>query len=134
MSSRFVPVMALVVAMLLTGIGTYGYLGSRQSVIRRPAKAPTQALPPPPAYLLTGTLFLAQGGALYSLSGGQFKQLTTPGGWMQPMILPTGASLVAVKREAAYADVYQLATDGSVLAKLTNNVAPSRFSPTAPVA
>ena len=128
MRSRFVPLVALVVAMLLTGIGTYGYLGSRQSVIRRPAKAPTQALPPPPAYLLTGTMFLAQGGALYSLSGGQFKQLTTPGGWMQPMILPTGASLVAVKREAAYADVYQLATDGSVLAKLTTNVAPSRFS------
>jgi Tol biopolymer transport system component len=127
-SSKVVPVIALVVAMLLTGIGTFAYLGSHQSVIRRPAKAPTQALPPPPAYLLTGTMFLAQGGALYSLSSGQFKQLTAPGGWMQPMILPTGASLVAVKREAAYADVYQLATDGSVLAKLTNNVAPSRFS------
>jgi Tol biopolymer transport system component len=47
---------------------------------------------------------------------------------MQPMILPTGASLVAVKRDIAFSDLYQLATNGSVIAKLTNNAAPSRFS------
>jgi WD40-like Beta Propeller Repeat len=128
MSSKFIPVIALVVAMLVVGIGTYGYLGSHQSAIRRPAKAPTQALPPPPAYLLTGTMYLAQGGAIYSLSGGQFRQLTDPAGWMQPMILPTGASLVAVKRDVAFSDLYELATNGSVIAKLTNNAAPSRFS------
>ena len=128
MSSKSIPVVALVVAMLLTGIGTYTYLGAHKSVIRQPPKAPTQALPAPPAYLLSGTLYLAQAGALYSLSRGQFRQLTVPAGWMQPQMLSTGASFLAVKREAAYADVYQLAVDGSILAKLTSNAAPSRFS------
>jgi Tol biopolymer transport system component len=128
MSSRIMPVIALVVAMLLTGVGTYTFLGAHKSVVRQPPKAPTQALPPPPAYLLTGTLYLSQGGAIYSLSGGQFKQLTESAGWMQPAILPTGSGLLAVKRDWAYADVYQLGTDGHVVAKLTNNVAPSKYS------
>ena len=128
MSSRVIPVIALVVAMLIAGVGTYTYLGSHQSVVRQQAKAPTQVAPPPPAYLLSGTLFLAQAGALYSLSGGQFRRLTNPGGWTQPEILATGDSLLAVKREYSYADVYQLATNGSVLARLTTNAAPSRFS------
>jgi Tol biopolymer transport system component len=47
---------------------------------------------------------------------------------MQPALLPNGGGLLAIKREAAYADVYQLAATGSVVAKLTNNIAPSRFS------
>jgi hypothetical protein len=128
MMSRFSPVIALVIAMLLTGIGTYTYLGAHKSAVRQPPKAPTKVQPPPPAYLLTGTIYLAQGGAIYSLSSGQFRQLTDAAGWMQPALLPNGGGLLAIKREAAYADVYQLAATGSVVAKLTNNIAPSRFS------
>lgn len=119
---------ALVIAMLLTGIGTYTYLGAHKSAVRQQPKAPTQALPPPPATLLSGTLYLAQAGALYSLSGGHFNRLTEPAGWMQPAILPNGTDLIAVKRDAAFADAYRLGTDGHVAAKLTNNAAPSRFS------
>jgi len=128
MSSRFTPVLALVVAMLLTGIGTYTYLGAHQSVVRQAPKAPTKVQPPPPAFLLTGTIYLSQGGALYSLSAGQFRQLTDAAGWMQPALLPNGAGLLAVNREATYADLYQLATNGTVVTKLTNNIAPGRFS------
>jgi len=127
-SSKAIPVIALVVAMLLTGVGTYTYLGAHRSVLRQPPKAPTQVKPLPPAFLLSGTLYLAQSGTLYTLSSGQFRQLTTPGGWMQPQILPAGTNFLAIKRETLYADVYQLAADGSVIAKLTSNAAPSRFS------
>ena len=130
MSSKSLPVIGLVVAMLLTGIGTYTYLGAHQSVVRRPAKAPSEVkLPAPtPESLLSGTLYVAQGGALYSLAGGQFKELTAAAGWMQPQALPGGTTLVAVKREGTYADIYQLAADGKVIARLTNNAAPSRYS------
>ena len=128
MRSRYVPALVLVVVMLFTGVGTYTYLGAHQSVVRRQPKAPTQVAPRPPAALLSGTLYLAQAGALYSLSSGKFQQLIAPGGWMQPAILANGSDLIAVKRETYYADVYRLATDGHVVAKLTSNVAPSRFS------
>lgn len=128
MTSRFVPVIALVVAMLFTGIGTYTYLGAHQTVHRQPPKTPVQAPPPPPAMLLSGTMYLSQGGAIYSLSAGQFKQLTPAAGWVQPAILPNGGDLLAVKREWAYSDVFRLGTDGQVIAKLTNNTAPSRFN------
>jgi Tol biopolymer transport system component len=130
MRSKSIPVTALVVAMLFAGIGTYTYLGAHQSIVRRAPKAPSETIPRGPASLLSGTMYLAQAGAIYSLAGGQFKRLTAPAGWMQPEILPAGATLVAVKREGAYADVYQLAADGSVVAKLTNNAAPSRVSDT----
>ena len=125
---RYVPVTVLVAAMLLTGVGTYTYLGAHQSVVRKQPKAPTQVSPRPPASLLTGTLYLAQAGSLYSLSGGQFQQLTASGGWMQPAILATGSDLIAVKRDGYFADLYHLGTDGHIIAKLTSNAAPNRFS------
>jgi hypothetical protein len=128
MRSRSFPVIVLVAAMLLTGVGTYTYLGSHQSVVRQRAKAPTQVSPRHPASLLTGTLYLAQAGAIYSLSSGQFHKLTPSAGWMQPAILANGSSLVAVKRDAYFADLYQLGADGHVAAKLTNNVAPSKYA------
>lgn len=128
MISRFGPVVAVVVVMLLTGVGTFLYLGSHKSVVRAVPKAPTQASPLPSALLLPGTLYLSQAGAIYTLHGGQFTQLTTIAGWTQPSMLPGGKSMVAVKRDAAFADVYQLALDGNVIAKLSSNAAPSRFS------
>src|SRR5260221_11949309 len=112
--------------MLLTGIGTYTYLGAHQSVVRRPAKAPSEVkLPAPtPESLLSGTLYVAQGGALYSLAGGQFKELTAAAGWVQPQALPGGTALVAANRDGTYADSYHLAADGQVIAKLTDSAAP----------
>jgi hypothetical protein len=126
--SRFGPVVSVVVVMLLTGVGTFLYLGSHKSVVRALPKAPTQASPRPSALLLPGTLYLSQAGAIYTLHGGQFTQLTTIAGWTQPSMLSGGKSMVAVKRDAAFADVYQLALDGNVIAKLSSNAAPSRFS------
>jgi hypothetical protein len=127
MSFKYLPVIVLVAVMLLTGVGTYTYLGAHKSAVRQLPKAPTQISPQPPASLLTGTLYLAQAGSIYSLSGGQFHQLTAPGGWMQPAILANGSDLIAVKRDYFFADVYRLGTDGHVVAKLTSNVSPSRF-------
>jgi hypothetical protein len=127
MSSRYIPVIVLVTAMLLTGVGTYTYLGSHKSVVRQQPKAPTQVSPRPPASLVPGTLYLAQGGSIYSLSNGHFQQLTAPAGWMQPAILANGSDLIAVKRDSYFADVYRLGVDGHVIAKLTNNAAPSKY-------
>ena len=127
MRFKYVPAVVLIGAMLLSGVGTYAYLGAHQSILRQGPKAPTQ-LSARPASLLAGTLYLAQGGSIYSLSGGQFQRLTAPGGWMQPAILANGSDLIAVKRDWAYADVYRLGTDGHVIAKLTNNAAPSKYS------
>lgn len=118
---------ALIAAMLVAGIGTYLVLGSQQSTIRQNAKRPTQVAPPAPALQLTGTLFLVQGGAIYSLSAGRFDQLTQPAGWAQVAAIPDGSGLIAVKRSGFYSDLYQLGLDGHVVAQLTHNAAPSRF-------
>jgi len=118
---------ALVITMLLSGVGTYIYEAAHQTELRKVAKAPTKIAPAPPAYLLSGTLYLAQGGALYSLGGGVFKSVTPAGGWTQPSLLPNSSSLLAVKRDQSYSNVYQLGLDGSVQSQLTNN-AGSRFN------
>ena len=65
---------ALVATMLLTGCGTYLFLGSHQSAVRQHAKTPVQLPAAPPALLLPGTLYLVQGGAIYTLSAGRFSQ------------------------------------------------------------
>jgi Tol biopolymer transport system component len=118
---------ALVATMLLSGCGTYLLLGSHQSSLRQQARTPTQVAAPAPALLLPGTMYLVQGGAIYSLSAGKFSQVTQPAGWAQVAALPDGSGLIAVKRSTIYSDLYQLGLDGHVVAQLTHNAAPSRF-------
>jgi Tol biopolymer transport system component len=80
-------------------------------------------------------MFMTQNGAIYSLSGGRFHQLTRAGnngtGWMQLSLYP-GNNLLAVNRQVLYSDVYILNRFGTVVRKITsNNVAPRNPDPAA---
>jgi hypothetical protein len=125
----------IAVLMVLSSVGTYMYLGSRQSNVGAGPQEPTSATPSPGAFNLTGTMFMTQNGAIYSLSGGRFHQLTRAGnngtGWMQLSLYP-GDNLLAVNRQVLYSDVYILNRFGTVVRKITsNNVAPRNPDPSA---
>lgn len=107
---------ALVVGMVLFGIGTYTVMGSLRGTGAR-VEHPASSLVSVP-----GTLYLAQGGAIYRLHGASFKQITPEAGWTQPAASPDGSRLVAVKRSLNFADIYILGADGQVQARLTNNI------------
>ncbi len=113
------------VVMVVVGIGSYLYLGTRQSKIAEPPHVPTAAQPSPNAFRLPGTLVLEQGGALYSLSAGRFHELTPAVGWTQPSFLPDG-NLLVVKRPGFYSDVWVMSRFGQPLKQLTNNAASRR--------
>jgi Tol biopolymer transport system component len=123
--SRFVLGVCLVVLMVVTGVTTFLYIGTRHSkAIAAPIK-PTAAQPTPRGFVLPGTLYVAQNGALYSLNSGRYRQLTPEAGWMQPSLMPNG-NLLVVKRAGFSSDVYILNVFGRPLAQLTNNAAPKR--------
>ena len=113
MISRFLLGAGLAVVMLVCGTTA-------------PAQKPTAATPRAQALTLPGTLYLAQSGALYSLSAGRFHQLTPEAGWTQPSLYPDGSNLVAVKQTRAYSDVYVINRFGTVLRQVTSNAAPAR--------
>jgi hypothetical protein len=124
--SRFLLAAGLAVLMAVSGFTSYVYLGSRQSKVVAPPQKPIAATPRAQAFSLPGTIYIAQSGALYSLSAGRFHQLTAEGGWTQPSLAPDGSSLIAVKRESLYSDVYRLTRYGGVTAQLTSNAPPAR--------
>jgi hypothetical protein len=124
--SRFLLGLGLAVLMVITSFTMYFYLGGRQSKIALPAQKPTAASPRAQAFTLPGTLYLAQNGALYSLSAGRFHQLTPEDGWTQPSLYPDGSALLAVRRTNLYSDVYVLSRFGQVIKQETNNTAPLR--------
>ena len=64
MISRFLLALGLAALMVITGVGSYMYLGGRQSRVAVPPQKPTQASPLPDAFILPGTLYFAQSGAL----------------------------------------------------------------------
>ncbi len=115
----------LSVVMVVVGVTSYLYLGTRQSKIAAPPQLPTAAQPSPHAFSLPGTLILAQDGALYSLSSGRFHQLTGFGGWTQPSFTPDG-NLLVIKESTFYSDVYTMNRFGRPLRQLTSNIAPRR--------
>ena len=125
MISRVVLGAVLVVLMLVVGPATYVYLGSKTSKATAPPAKPTAATPRAQAFSLPGTVYMAQDGALYSLSAGRFHQLTAEDGWMQPSLTPDG-NLLAVKATGFYSDVYVLNSFGTPLRRVTNNIAPPR--------
>jgi Tol biopolymer transport system component len=112
--------------MLLSSFTMYSYLGAHKSKVGMAAQKPTAASPRNKAFSLPGTLYLAQSGALYSLSAGRFHQLTPQDGWTQPALYPDGSALLAVKRTNLYSDVYVLSLYGAIIAQETNNTAPLR--------
>ena len=131
MISRFLLAGVLALLMMFSGIGSYVYLGTRQSNLTAPAQVPTSASPSPGAFNLPGTIFLTQSGAIYSLSAGRFHQLTTVAGWTQ--LAPySGSNIMAVKRSLLFSDVYVVSRLGKVLRRLTNNTAPAtNYDPSA---
>ncbi len=84
MISRFLLAVMLAFLMVISGISTYVFLGTRQSKAVVPPQKPTAASPRAQALTLPGTLYLTQSGAVYSLSAGRFHQLTPEAGWTQP--------------------------------------------------
>ena len=129
--SRFVLAAVLAVLMVLGATTTYIYLGSRQSRVAEPPEKPTDTTPAPRAFRLPGTLYLVQKGALYTLSGGRFHQVTSEGGWTQPSAYPDGSQLLIVKKTALFSDVYEMDTSGGIVHQLTANAAaPSRIPDT----
>lgn len=126
MISKILLAAGLAILMAVTGVTSYVYLGTRQSKTVAPPQKPTAATPRAQAFVLPGTMYLAQSGALYSFSAGRFHQLTAETGWTQPSLYPDGSHLLAVKRSAFFSDIYVLTTYGTVINQLTNNVAPPR--------
>lgn len=101
--------------MALFGSGTYNALTSLRATgshVQRPASS---------LVTLPGTLYLAQGGAIYILHGGLFRQITPAEGWTQPAASPDGRRLAAIKRSLNASDIYLLGTNGQVEGRLTNN-------------
>ena len=125
MIPRVILGFVLAVVMVVTGVSTYLYIGTRQSKLANAPLKPTAAQPTPHAFVLPGTLYFSQGGALYSLSYGRYRQLTPEQGWMQPTLTPDG-NLIAVKRTGFFSDLYELNVFGRPLKQLTNNQAPRR--------
>ena len=123
MISRVLLAIGLAILMVVSGIGSYMYLGSRHPNLAAPPQEPVAASPTAGAFNVPGTLFLTQGGAIYSVSAGRFHQLTAADGWTQLALYP-GDNLLAVKRSFLYSDVYVLSRLGRVIRKLTNNTVP----------
>jgi hypothetical protein len=126
--SKFLLAVGLAILMVVSGTTSYIYVGSRQSKVVTPPQKPIAATPRAQAFSLPGTIYIAQAGALYSFSAGRFHQLTPEAGWTQPALSPDGNTLIAVKRDAMFSDVYRLSRYGGVTAQLTNNAAPARSS------
>jgi len=122
---RLLLAVVLAVVMIVVGMSTYIYLGSRQSKVAVPAEKPTVATPRAQAFVLPGTLYVAQAGAIYSFSSGRFHQLTPEAGWSQPSLYPDASNLIAIKNGAYWSDVYVLNLFGTPQRQVTNNQ--SRF-------
>ena len=116
--------------MVIVGMGTFTYLGTRQSRIAVAPHKPTQSSPSPQAFRLPGTLYLAQSGAIYSLSAGRFHQLTPEQGWSQPSLYPDGQNMLAIRRFSQYSNVFILSRFGQVKDQLTVNSAPAGVTDT----
>jgi Tol biopolymer transport system component len=119
---------AITVVTLLALMAGFGF-GVNRLIASRKAKIPSQTssyVPTAtrPSLILPGTIYLAQGGQLYSLSNGFFTSLhssTAYGQWMQPAFVPGTQNLVAVLRSAEYSNLYLLSGQGKILRQLSNN-------------
>lgn len=123
MIARVLGLIGICALMLVTSFGVYTYLGGHQSKIAAPPQKPTHSGSTGHTFVLPGTLYLAQSGALYRLKLGQFSSITNEGGWMQPSLIPGGGGLLAVKRELNYSDVYAFDLHGNAV-QVTNNIKP----------
>ena len=105
----------LVVAMVVFGFGVYQtaeHLRASRTEVHRPTEVSAPSLP--------GTVYVVQGGAIYRLQKGSFKQITDEAGWMQPSAAPNN-QLVAVQRQGNSSDMYLLSNSGTTVAQLTHD-------------
>lgn len=108
-----------------TGVGTYLLLASHRSTLASQAKRPgEEAAKNGPLQRLPGTLYLVQDGSLYRLQHGTFTPLLRAAGtvtWTMPAVSPSGQSLVVVRRDYAFSDLYLVDTAGHVQSQLTHD-------------
>jgi Tol biopolymer transport system component len=128
MISRFVLAVALALLMVITGTATYLSLGNHQTRVALKPQKPTQPTPKPKAFVLPGTLYLAQQGAIYSYNSGRFHQITAEAGWMQPALYPDASNLLVVKNSGQYSDIYVMNRFGTVQRQVTDNSGPPRIN------
>jgi hypothetical protein len=108
-------VLAFTVLWGSAGIGVYKLLGSRRGTFAQRAARPGEAggSVNPALARLPGTLYLAQGGALYRLQKGRFTTMLQAGGWGQPAVLPGGQGLLVMKRDpSGFSDLYRSDASG----------------------
>lgn len=119
MSRRWIVLIA-VVLMAVFAFGVNRFIASRQTQVAK-AAAPTEVKP---MIALPGTLYLAAHGDIYRLDHGAFTDLHLPsstGTWLQPAIVPGSQTILAVARQDAFSDVYQVSSSGQVLHQLSHN-------------
>jgi hypothetical protein len=112
----------LLALMAAFGVGVNRYLASRDGPGYGPAEDPTQ-VHVSSQLVLPGTVYFADGGGLYSLTGTKVTQLQKQGqGWTQPVLLPDGKGLLAVKVTTNYySDLYELSLTGTVEEQLSHD-------------
>jgi hypothetical protein len=111
----------ILVLMAAFGAGVNRYLASGSTSAFAPAtKKPTQTNV---KLSLPGTVYFADDGGLFALTGTHITQLRAEGqGWTQPVLIPGGAGLLAVKVTANYySDLYELDLSGRVEAQLSHD-------------
>lgn len=112
----------LIVAMVAFGVLVYVRLDSMKTrgVVAATPQAPSRTKP---KFSVPGTMFVAQGGAIYRLQNGLFQQIAS-GIWTQPVLSPDHTKLVAVMRGADASDLYVLDLNGHIVKQLTHNTSP----------
>lgn len=122
---RLLAVVALLALMGGFAFGVNRFLESRKAHISNDTSvsAPTAVRA---AFVLPGTLFVAQHGDIYRLSDGYFADLHLPttGMWMQPAVIAGTIDIVAILRNDAFSDLYTMNGDGSNIVQLSHNKLP----------
>ncbi len=119
---KLLTAVVLLALMAGFGAGVNRFLASRDGSAFARAKDPTQ-VHVAPQLTLPGTIYFADGGGLFSLTGTRVTQLQPEGkGWTQPVLLPDGSTLLAVKvTPGYYSDLYELSLTGAVEQQLSSD-------------
>jgi hypothetical protein len=119
---RTLVLVLVVLVNVAFGLGVYHYLDAHKSALTIQASKPGDLKSKNAAISrLPGTLYMVQGGALYRLQRGTFTTVLAAGGWTQPALAANGQSVLVVKRDAAFSDLYQVDSAGHIEAQLTRN-------------
>lgn len=113
--------LATVLGMVLIASGTYFAL-SRLSTKSGPAAPPTTTAP---IFTPPGTIFVAQHGAIYTISKGRVGRLnlSTSTFWAQPAVSPDGSQLVVSAGDSRFTDLFLVSPTGEIRRRLTNDSA-----------